>query len=389
MSAAEASGPGRRLSPEEETRGAQLFADGLSTRAVAAELGVGNGTAARLRQRLAARSGAPDGKPEETAVTEHEEHPAGSSMEAALAELDERLAALQPPRDKQADIVGGLEEREAVSRSAMAALDAEKLAALSEGRADVGLRERYRNACDDAEDWAKAAALAREKLAALDEGIAAIAGRRDLVLLISDWRSAHERHAELAAVTGARQRSAVLAVRDAAVEFVAAGAEEQAAAERAAELARAVAERAQRLGVPVSPLPPVQSTAVVAPHDAMSGPQLALGRAFHQARVPDIPAVAVLLGECNGWLPPLPPTPEEQSAADAAARELAAYRQAELERLQAGQRGEPVPPGWDGSVGLDANGQPLPQWQVAPHPRDAYMGTPAAVPLQGLHPGAR
>ena len=42
MTAAEASGAGRRLTPDEEQLGAELFAQGLSTRAVAAQLGVGS-----------------------------------------------------------------------------------------------------------------------------------------------------------------------------------------------------------------------------------------------------------------------------------------------------------------------------------------------------------
>jgi transposase len=309
------SGPGRRLSDHEEARGAGLFAAGKSEREVADVLGCSPSSAHRLRLRLDAAGS----EPEETTVTEHNE----DQDEAELTELAKQ-------HDAQARTVQGLEEREAVSRSAAASLEAEHLAGLAEGRSDPELRQRHENAAKDAGDWAKGAELARGKLAAIDQQITAVLARRADRQLRADLAEAvAERDVVLAAV-GARQRAAVTAVRTAAEDFTAAFADELAALARVDELAALIA-----LGGPVPDVPPPESTGLWVSADYVAGQPVALMRAISEARAGNAATVARQLGEAFGWLPPDP-------------AELAAER-ARVLALRAGQ----LQPGPPPSVDLD------------------------------------
>jgi hypothetical protein len=364
MSAPEGAGPGRRLTDAEEQQAAVLFAAGHSTRQVAAALGIGSGTAARLKQRLAARSAPASTSPEDT-VTDHDDHQDDPG--------DGELAALRTERGAQASHVEGLRQREAVSRQAAGELDGERLRGLADGIADPALRERIANAQADAADWATAAELATAKLAGIDDRIAAVEARRELARLRDELAAAVAGRDAVLAGTGERQRICVQAVRAAAEGFVLALSDEQEATARVEQLAAAVAARATALGEPVPVVAPAAGTGLsVHPDMAVSGAPLALLRAVYRAREGNVEAVAVLLGECFGWLPPAPPTAEEIAAWQA--------REAEMARHRGPRQGRPWTRPDTASVGVDAEGRELRERPpVPPHPRDGYLPHAAAV----------
>jgi transposase len=346
VSAGQASGAGRRLTPDEERRGAELFAQGLSTRQVAAQLGVGNGTAARLRRRLAERA-ASRSEPEET--TTMPGHDASQIEITALPDPDDaaELSALTAQREDQAAEVEKYVSRAEASMHAVAELEAERMHGLAEGREVQGLRERRRNADDDARDFADAAKLAHGRLEETDRQIQAVLARQaDRQLRAELAEAVAERDAVLAAV-GERQRSAVLAVAAAAADFTAALADELAVLSRVDQLAARIA-----LGGPVPAVPPPVSTSIGALYDAVAREPLALARAVSEARAGRVAAVAEQLGICNGWLPVSP-------------AELAAER----ERMLALRAPQPQPaasrpvqmdPRFGASYGVDEHGNALP-----------------------------
>jgi hypothetical protein len=132
--------------------------------------------------------------------------------------------------------------------------------------------------------------------------------------------------------------------------------------DRVAVLSSAVTQRALQLGEPGAAVPPAPSTRLVAQGGV--GGELALTRAMHQAERGDVAAVARQLGEANGWLPPGPPTEEEQERM----RQLFADRGRQL----AEQKSAPGP--GDGSqartADLDHTGREI--WPRPPHPLDVY-----------------
>ena len=358
-------GPGKRLTEAQEARGAEMFSAGASERDVAEALGCSASTAHRLRERLqnaapavpAATVPAELGEPDATVAPEPDE-------------TAQALTALYAQRAGQAEVIEGLEQREATSLTAMSELKHQQLGELAEGRADVGLRERHKNAAEDAADWHTAADLARDKLRLIDMQIADLEARRALGAMRAELAAAVEARDAACAATGERQRAAVLAVRDAAAEFVQVVADEQAAVSRAADLAAAVTAAAVHLGEPVPEVPAVASTALwLHPDAANTGGALALARAINRAREGNVQDTAVQLATAFGWLPPDP-----------------AQIAAERERLLAMRAPEPEPeprqpwtrPGTS-SVPLDRDGNELPPWMTArpPHPSDAYPGTPA------------
>lgn len=376
MTAGQASGAGRRLSPEEERRGAELFAQGLSTRAVAARLGVGNGTAARLRQRLE-RAAAATSEPE-TTVTEHQDAgpgPLEMTGPDVAADGHAELARLASDRDQLAETVATYEARAEASRSAVAGLEAERIQALAEGRDAQALRSRRRDAEDDARDSDDAAGIVRGRLAEVDRQIAAVTARMDLARIRTQLAEAVTARDAVYARSGDRQRAAILAVRDAAIDFVATFADEREADRGVQELAAAAATWSAQLGEPAPEVPPAVPTAVTAPAGTVV--PLQFDRAMWAARQGNAKRVAALLGENFGWLPPAPPTEEEV----AAWRERAAHMAYELEQLKAQQSGQPTPaataPDYRGPADYDAYGNRLPWTQPprrVPSRLDAWPG---------------
>lgn len=376
MSAGEPSGAGRRLTEAEEQAAAVLFADGLSTRAVAAQLGVGNGTAARLKQRLAARSASPGSSDQaEATMTDHDDDHDDDQAAAPGEPLemtglqpgqpagDERLAQLRSDREEIAAEVAKHEDRAAASRSAVAQLEAERIEALAAGRDAQPLRTRRRDAEDDAADSADAAGLARARLARADQEIAVVVARQELAALRGELAAAVAGRDEVMAGTGERQRRAVLAVRLAAEDMVAVFAGERAAVQLVGQLAAAVAGLAAAAGQPGPVVPAAVSTALQVPQGCLV--PLPFTQMMWRAQAGNVAQTAISLGENLGWLPPAPPAPEEVAAWQA--------RQAEM----AGQRGPRPGQPWTRespeSVGVDAEGNVLRPRRAQPHPSDAYL----------------
>lgn len=348
-------GAGRRLTAEEEGRGAEMFAGGASTRAVAAELGCGAGTASRLRQRLEARGALAPA--------------AGADDDGEQADdysQDGELAALLARREALAGALSDHLGRAQASAEAVRVLEAERLQVLAEHRDAAPLRDRLRNAQDDARDSADAAELTRRQIADVDAQIAVIEQRRSLAGLRGDLAAAVAERDAVCARTGELQRAAVLAVRVAAEQFTGALAADRAVVTRAEELAAAVTAMALEVGEQPPVVSPAASSALwVAPDTAVAGGPLALWRAISEARQGNQAAVAELLGICNGWLPP---SEAERAEADAEWRKRA-------EAITASQPAAQPPAPWPhadpASVGIDAQGRPLP-WRPAPHPLDFY-----------------
>lgn len=396
-------GPGRRLSASEEDQAARLFAGGASDRQVAAALEVGTGTANRLRHRLAARiaelSGHAAGdEPQETAVEEQQDgieegggalevtpvlrafgsdvvltHPGLAEIEAAAPEIE-----LEAERDELVKAIAMHEDRAAASRGALAGLEAERIRLLDSDSDAAPLRPRIAQARDDLADSETAAQLARGRLAPVEARLAELAALRDLAAMREQLAAAvAERDAECAR-TGDRQRAAVLAVRDAAVEFVAALADERRVVDRVDQLERAVAAGAAAYGEPRPVVPPAPGTGLhVDPSLAAGGP-LALMRAFSEAQVNRPEAVAVRLAEAYGWLPPDP------AEVAAEMERMRAWREGMARQAAAPQTGQPWTRGDTSQVGLDRGGREIggAAWPWGrPHPLDAYWGgTPAPAP---------
>jgi hypothetical protein len=235
-------------------------------------------------------------------VSEHDDQAAAadaSPLEMTALPAPDDEAELGKLHDAQASTVRGLEEREAASRTAMATLDAERTAELAEGRADVGLRERYKNASEDAADWSTAAGLARGKLAAIGEQIAAVQQRIMIAALGVELAEAIKDRDAVLAKTGDRQRQAVTAVKAAAEEFCQVLADERAAVAKVEQLAMQIA-----LGGPMPAVPPAVSTALQTPPDV--NPPLPFMQAMWASGQGEVKRVAVLLGEVFGSLPPDP-----------------------------------------------------------------------------------
>ena len=284
-------------------------------------------------------------------MTEHDDQAAAPEMTALPDTGDAaELTELRKQHDAQAATVRGLEEREAVSRSAAASLEADHLAGLAEGRSDPELRQRHENAAKDAADWAKGAELARGKLAAIGQQIEAVRQRITIAALGAELAEAIAARDAVLARTGERQRQAVTAVRAAAEEFTAALADELAAVRRVDQLAAQIG-----LGGPMPAVPPAQGTALWVPSEFVAGEPVHLARALSAARKGDVTRVAAELGEANGWLPPDP-------SVIAAERE----RVLALRAQQAPQPARPVQPQpvmdprFGASYGVDEHGHPLP-----------------------------
>jgi hypothetical protein len=370
-------GPSRRLTDDEEERGAEMFARGASERQVAEALDVGAGTAHRLRDRLAGRIAelaalAAEGKPEETTVSNDD---GGVRDEVDAAMRVELLAQLGAKRDELTAQLADLGARADASRQALADLEAERLALLDNNQDAAPLRPRVASARDDLNDWLTAAGRVQQQIAIGEQRIAEVQAEQQLADMRAELAPAvAERDAAIRA-TGGRMAAAVLAVRAAAEEFTAALADEEAARGRAELLAAEVASLAGSLGLPGPDVPAEPESTVLAIRGGdIGGPELALYRAMGAARNQSAPQVAAYLAEAFGWLPQT----REQQAADA---ELMRARWAETNRQM--RQAQPAPQPWTrpdtASVGVDANGHEVrhnPGYRppLPPGPRDHLFG---------------
>jgi hypothetical protein len=398
---ADQAGPSRRLTPDEEARAATQFALGASDRQVAAALGVGTGTANRLRHRLADRItelaalaaaasetgetpvGAEDGNTEDSGsglamtpvrralgsgVVLH--HPELGAIDTA-AERGERLAQETKRREELAARLADLEERAAASRQALAILEAERTTLLADGKDAAPLRPRVASASADLADWETAAGMVRQEVGLAEACITAIQAEEELTALREQLApSVAERDAAIRA-TGGRMAAAVLAVREAAEEFTAALLDEKAARERADLLAAQVASLAGSLGQPGPDMPAEPESTILNLHGGdIRGPELELVRAMGAARMGHVELVAKHLAEAFGWLPQ---SREEQAA------EWEQWRLQRAERDRQMLQPKPAAEPWtrpDRSFDVDQNGREIryPGYRPprAPHPMDTY-----------------
>lgn len=159
---AETGGPGRRLTPEQERTGAELFTAGASERDVADRLQCSASTAHRLRERLAAAPGGELEPETEADIQEAERDAIGGEIIDALtakrAELAEALTARQ--------------ERAAASQAAIGSLDAERLELLAAGRDAAPLRSRRADAVADLADSCEVAGMIEASIAEIDAQMA-------------------------------------------------------------------------------------------------------------------------------------------------------------------------------------------------------------------------
>jgi chromosome segregation ATPase len=356
------------MTPEQEARGAEMFASGASERQVAAELGVGAASAHRLRERLAAQA----------------EPSAALNAEPTDAEL-------ATVRDEIAAALEAQQARAQASTQAVQDLERQQTDRLAAGLDAADLRPRLRDARDDLADWARSIALLRERLAEVDRRAGAIRMRQDLASLRAELDAAIAERAGVCARSGERQRAALAAVKAAAEEFCAVSADEVTAQERVTRLAARVTELAMQAGEPGADVPSAASTALgVSGH--MSGPGLALSLVLNYARNGDVVAVAEQLGAASMWTPPAPPSAEEAERW----QRMTEGRQAELERLRAAGKRGPVDDG-DGRhvpVGLDHYGRPVDKFGnvlvpagTLPHPMDVYQLNFAASRGSGAYGG--
>jgi hypothetical protein len=233
-------GPGRRLTEDDEARGAELFAAGKSEREVADELDCSASTAHRLRERLQCAQDGPEltgrvplpgGLPvlhmrlNEGGGVDLVDPAEGVAQEVEDAMRAEVLAQLRQVRDDAASVVADLEARAEASRQAIMALDAERLELLAAGRDAAPLRPRRADAVADLADAETAIGMARQPVGDAEARVA-------------------EAEAEIAAIEAER-------IRQEAVKLGARLAPKAAAAMRAAVLGdgtvRALADLASQL----------------------------------------------------------------------------------------------------------------------------------------------
>jgi AraC-like DNA-binding protein len=271
-----------RLTAEQETRGAELYADGATERDVAQQLGCSASTAHRLRERLDGGTPDPDGQQDDAA----------EEMTRQRDDLARRIAAL--------------EGRAEQARALLAAIERERREALAAGNDSASFAGKRRQALEQAEDAAESAAVLSGEVARIEQQLAEDADRRELARLRAELADAIAGRDAVYAASGDRQRAAVLAVQAAAAGWIAVYTDEQRAAADVAALAAAVTERTMRLGGPLPEVaPPASTRLTVSPAEGQLGGGLALEQAAYAAQQGPsrAPQVAELLGRANGWLP--------------------------------------------------------------------------------------
>jgi transposase len=360
------------MTPEQEKRGAELFAAGASEREVATELGIGASSAHRLKLRLEAEQADP-AAPE---LTEPEKHDEAVLQAADEVLTDEAMALLEVERHRLAGQLEAFQDRAQASWSAKQTLEQERDQLLIDTGDASGVDQRLEDADRDLRKWVRGAELITPQLAEVNARIGRLSGYRELASLRAELDAAVIERDEVHSRSGDRQRAAVAAVRAAAEEFCAVAAEERTTADRVASLASAVTQRAMQLGEAMPGIPEPQQTGLTA-RGNVAGPELALVQALTQARSGNVAAVARHLGEVNGQLPAGPPSAEERERWD----QMAAAKEKELaelrERSKAGPQPiadhERVPVGTDhfGNP-VDAHGNPLTLRHRMPHPADIW-----------------
>ncbi len=218
----------------------------------------------------------------------------------------------------------------------------------------------------DRADSETAAERCRERLVPVDTQIADLEARRELALLRAALDAAIAARDLEVSRTGGRMRAASLALRDAAVEFTAAIADERDAVDYAERLAAEVTARALALGEPGAVVQPAPRTTLWVHGDLIGAEPVALSQAISEARIGRARAVAVRLAESWGWLPPSP-------------EELAAERERMLQLLQPQSPPPPSsvthPEHWPASVGIDHHGRPLLPRPIRPN-APSFTGWP-------------
>ena len=321
-----APGPGRRLSDDEEERGAALYADGATTRAVARELAISRSSAQRLRVRLAeAGRLAP-------AVGDGD---AADGDDGPADAIDAELAAMASG-DTAAELAAVTGQREALAArlnavaadhfAALADLEAAQLARAAVIEADgdpSAQRSAIHDARDRIEEAEAGAASLMAKIAEADERVA-VAAARHAERLAADELAAAVAAAEVTCERAAavmRESIAAYADLGPAGEFM------NAVLDDAEAMAR-VAAAAAAAGVPV-PDSPSGRLRVPAAHGAQGGYLL---RAISAGLDRDPAAVHMALAGVAGWQPP---DPQECAALDA---ETAAEAEAEAAARAAAKR---------------------------------------------------
>lgn len=368
------------MTPEQEKRGAELFGAGASEREVAAELDIGASSAHRLKLRIEAQQEA-EPKPEQH----------GEAVLQAADEVltDETVTLLEVERDRLAGQLLAFQERAQASWSARQTLEQERDELLLDTGDASGVDQRLEDADRDLRKWVRGAELITPQLAEVNARIGQLTGYRDLAARRAELTAAASEHVGLAAGVGDVQRECVAAVAASAEKFVAVVTGEAAARTRLSQLTFAVNQLEQSLGEPLTSVPESPPTTLsVPPVTAMPGqPAGGLLQAVMAAPLGDVKAVAAGLGLACGYLPPGPPTEEEQERF----RQFAAAKEKELaelrERSKAGPQPiadhERVPVGTDhfGNP-VDAHGNPLTLRNRMPHPADIWT-SPGAFTTGG------
>lgn len=346
------------MTPEQEKRGAELFAAGATEREVAEELGVGAGSANRLHKKLRQQEAEAEAAPE---TTEPEQHDEAVLQAADEVITDEAMALLEADRDRLAGQLLAFQERAQASWSGKQTLEQERDQLLLDTGDASGVDQRLEDADRNLRKWVRGAELITPQLAEVNARIGRLSGYRELADLRAGLDAAVAERDEVHSRSGDRQRAAVAAVRAAAEDFCAVAADERVVTGKVAALASAVTQRAMQLGEAMPGIPEPPKTGLTVRGD-VRGPELALVRALTQALAGDVAAVARHLAEVNGQLPTEP-----------SAEEIERFRQmtADRERQLVEQKSAPGPGGSQAhTADLDHTGREI--WPRPPHPLDVY-----------------
>lgn len=369
------------MNPDQERRGAELFAEGKSEREVAKAIKVSAATAHRLKQRVE-ENVAPE-------ITEPEKHDEAVLQAADEVLTDEAMTLLEVERHRLAGQLEAFQARAQASWSAKQTLEQERDELLLDTGDASGVDQRLEDADRDLRKWVRGAELITPQLAEVNARIGRLNGSRELAAKRAELAAAASEHAGLSAGVGDVQRECVAAVAASAEKFVAAVTGEAAARTRLSQLMFAVNQLEQSLGEPLTSVPESPPTALsVPPVTAVPGqPAGGLLQALTAASLGDVKAVAAGLGLACGYLPPGPPTEEERERW----RQMTAAKEKELaelrERSKAGPQPiadhERVPVGTDhfGNP-VDAHGNPLTLRNRMPHPADIWT-SPGAFTTGG------
>lgn len=190
-----------RLTPDQEARGAEMYASGASERQVSEALACSPSTAHRLRERLQEASVAPSAT---TVTAEAAEAPPGDAA-ARVLELTGLAETAAAAHAETATTVATFVGRAEAARAGAAALEQERGEILLAGGDAAALRGRMASARDDLDDCELAEQLARERLQAIEAHQATIAvqlaAAEQEAALEAAWQEAQALAARLASAT--------------------------------------------------------------------------------------------------------------------------------------------------------------------------------------------